>query len=92
MIPTGHGISSAPIEIVFAVTDESVKRRPFPIADSSDEVVLARVPVDVIAASLQVVFVANRVLPLPTLPDTSLAVLRARLGLRPFCSSLGRRQ
>ena len=55
-------VVAAPIQVVHFRPDESVKRRPGIIANSRDEPVLDRVPVGVIHAPFEIVFVAYRVL------------------------------
>ena len=75
--PTGNRVGPAPIDIVFAYRDETVKRRPFPVPDPCHEVVFARVPVKIIHAAFQVILVADGVLPVSLVPNAPLAVLAA---------------
>ena len=81
-IPPGHGIDSAPVQIVFAFRDEPMEGGPFPVTDSLDEFVLSRIPVTVIGTAFQVIFITNRVFPVTLLPDSTQATFRSRFGLR----------
>jgi hypothetical protein len=72
---------TAPIDVVLAEPNELMKRGPRPV----DKLMLARVPVNVVGTSFEVVFVTNGMLPETWLPDSSFATFTVRFlngGLR----------
>src|SRR5438105_3258543 len=61
----------SPGQIVITHSSVAVKRRPGVTLDALDQTMFDRIPVDVIDAPLEIIFVADRVLPEPPLPDGS---------------------
>ena len=86
-IPTGHRVNAAPVEIILALADETMKRRPFPITDSWHELMFARVPVTVIRTAFEIVFISNGVFPISLLPDATKSVFPARTRLLKFSTA-----
>src|SRR4051794_17765994 len=64
-----------------------MKRRPPPVLYASHQAMLPRVPMDVIDASLQIVLILNRVLPVSLLPNASIPLAATRLGLPQFATT-----
>jgi energy-coupling factor transporter ATP-binding protein EcfA2 len=71
---------AAPVDVVVPKPHETVKRRPRPVGHTLGKVMLPRIPVDVVRAPFEIVFIANHVLPEPRLPDSAFTTLPLRLG------------
>ena len=77
-MPARCGINTAPVEVVLTEGYVPVKGRPRPIAHAAHQTMLARVPVNVIDTPLEIVFVAQRVLPISSLPHAAHSVSPTR--------------
>src|SRR6476661_7682050 len=55
IVPAGCWVGSTPVWLVFSGADESMEGGPTPISNVLHEIVLARIPVDIVGAALQIV-------------------------------------
>lgn len=71
----GRGVSAAPIRRVRFRRHIPMERGIRPIAHSRDVTVLHRIPMDVIDMAVEIVWVADLMLPKPPLPNCTFPVL-----------------
>ncbi len=70
----GRGVSTAPIRRVRSRRHIPMERGMRPIANSRDVTVLHRIPMDVIDMAVEIVLVADLMLPKPPLPNRTFPV------------------
>ena len=63
VVPSWCRIDVTPIDCIFTFGDKLVERGPWPIAEPRDKPMFAGIPVDIVHAAFQVVFVTDGVLP-----------------------------
>jgi hypothetical protein len=81
----GYGVSTAPIRRIHPGRHLPMERGIRPIAHSRDVTVLHRIPMDVIDMAVEIVWVADLMLPKPPLPNRTFPVFS--LGrVHPFLS------
>ena len=73
-----NSVGSTPIGRIDTPSDTAMKRRVRPIAYRVDQSVFEWIDMNVIHMRRVIVIIADRMLPEPTLPDTSLALRNAR--------------
>ena len=78
------GSDTAPPNVVVSKPYKSVKRRPRPISNSLHQAMLTWIPMNVIGASFEVVFITHDVLPESRLPDSAFTSFALKLRDRGF--------
>ena len=78
------GSDTSPANVVLPKVDESVKRRPWPISNSLNEVMFPGIPMNVIGTAFEVIFITHDVLPEPGLPNSAFSSSALRLRDRGF--------
>jgi hypothetical protein len=72
-LPVEAGNIACPILWIDTVSHHAMKRRIWPIADAFHKPMFERVNVNVVDVTRKIDLVANRVLPIASLPDTAFA-------------------
>ena len=88
-IITRHRIFASPIQCVLAKLNMPMKRGPMPVLNAGHQAMFLRVPVYVIDASLQILFILASMLPKPPLPNATLPLLNPGGTLWRFPSARG---
>ena len=88
VVPTGSWVDTAPIDLVFPCANVSVEARPRPVLYSLGQGMFPWIPMDVVHAPFEVLFIADGVLPVSSLPYTAIPMLPARSGLRQLATAL----